>query len=267
MTKSANKHNRLYLEAEPLNDDLVVAIEDGQINAQDDIKKISRVLQDKYNWDQHDSKKIWTFGPENSGPNLLVDTTKAVQYLNEIRDSMESAFQWATKEGIVAEEIVRGVRYNIMDVELHTDAIHRGGNQIIQTARRVYLGCQYTASPRFVEPIFLVDIACPQDSMGGVYQCMNQRRGVVFNEETVPGTPMLNVKAHLPVSESFGFTAHLRSLTSGQAFPQCIFDHWELIKDDPFDPKSRANPIMMGIRKRKGIKQEIPKLEDLLDKK
>lgn len=267
MTKSANKHNRLYLTAEPLSDELTLAIEDGELKAEDDLKKLSRVLQDKYNWDQHESKKIWTFGPENAGPNVLVDTTKAVQYLNEIKDSMVSAFQWATKEGVIAEELVRGVRYNILDVELHTDAIHRGGNQIIQTARRVYLGCQYTAQPRFVEPIFLVDIACPQDSMGGVYQCFNQRRGVVFSEETVPGTPMINAKAYLPVAESFGFTAHLRSLTSGQAFPQTMFDHWELITDDPLDTKSRSYVIAMAIRKRKGIKQELPKLEDLLDKK
>jgi elongation factor 2 len=267
MAKSANKHNRLYIQAEPLGDELTLAIEDGVIKAGDDPKKLSRTLQDEYGWDQHDSKKIWCFGPEDVGPNVLVDTTKAVQYLNEIKDSFLTAFQWATKEGIVAEENVRGTRYNIIDVELHADAIHRGGNQIIQTARRVLLGCQHTAAPRFVEPIFLVDISCPSDSMGGVYQCFNQRRGVVFSEETVPGTPMLVVKAHLPVSESFGFTAHLRSLTSGQAFPQTMFDHWELINDDPFDTKSRAHPIMMAIRKRKGIKQEVPKLDDLIDKK
>lgn len=267
MAKSANKHNRLYIQAEPLGDELTLAIEDNVIKAGDDPKKLSRTLQDEYGWDQHDSKKIWCFGPEDIGPNLLVDTTKAVQYLNEIKDSFLTAFQWATKEGIVAEENVRGTRFNIIDVELHADAIHRGGNQIIQTARRVLLGCQHTASPRFVEPIFLVDISCPSDSMGGVYQCFNQRRGVVFSEETVPGTPMLVVKGHLPVSESFGFTAHLRSLTSGQAFPQTMFDHWELINDDPFDTKSRAHPIMMAIRKRKGIKQEVPKIDDLVDKK
>ena len=267
MAKSANKHNRLYLVAEPLSDELTLAIEDGTVKAGDDPKKLSRTLQDEYGWDQHDAKKVWCFGPEDTGPNMLVDTTKAVQYLNEIKDSFLTAFQWATKQGIVAEENVRGARFNIMDVELHTDAIHRGGNQIIGTARRVLLACQYTAQPRFVEPIFLVDVACPSDSMGGVYQCFNQRRGVVFSEETVPGTPMVNAKAHLPVSESFGFTAHLRSLTSGQAFPQCMFDHWELINDDPFDAKSRTYPIMMNIRKRKGIKQEIPKLDEYIDKK
>ena len=267
MAKSANKHNRLYLVAEPISDELTLAIEDGVIKAGDDPKKLARSLQDDYGWDQHDAKKVWCFGPEDTGPNLLVDTTKAVQYLNEIKDSFLTAFQWATKQGIVAEENVRGARFNIMDVELHTDAIHRGGNQIISTARRVVLACQFTAAPRFVEPIFLVDIACPSDSMGGVYQCFNQRRGIVFSEETVPGTPMVNAKGHLPVSESFGFTAHLRSLTSGQAFPQCMFDHWELINDDPFDIKSRTYTIMMAIRKRKGIKQEVPKLEDYVDKK
>jgi elongation factor 2 len=78
---------------------------------------------------------------------------------------------------------------------------------------------------------------------------------------------MINAKAYLPVAESFGFTAHLRSLTSGQAFPQCMFDHWEVLNDDPFDSKSRTYPIMMNIRKRKGLKQEVPKLDDLVDKK
>ena len=155
----------------------------------------------------------------------------------------------------------------LLDAELHTDSIHRGGNQIIQPARRLYLAGQYTAEPRLVEPVFLVDIACPQDCIGGVYQCMNVRRGIVFNEESVSGTPMINAKAYLPVSESFGFTAHLRSLTSGQAFPQCMFDHWELIKEDPFDKTGRSFPIMMGIRKRKGLKQEIPDINDLIDKK
>ena len=267
MTKSANKHNRIYITAEPLDEELVLAIEDETFKTNEDVKKIGRKLVDDYSWDKAEAMKVWCFGPENVGPNMLVDTTKAVQYLLEIKDSMVSAFQWATKEGIIAEETVRGCRYNIMDVELHTDAIHRGGNQIIQTARRVFLASQFTASPRFVEPIFLVDVAAPTSSMGGVYQCFNQRRGIVFSEETVAGTPMINAKAYLPVSESFGFTADLRSKTSGQAFPQCMFDHWEMITDDPFQPNSIASVIMMGIRKRKGIKQEIPKLEDYVDKK
>ena len=266
LAKSPNKHNKLFVVAEPLKDELVQDIENGVIKANDDIKITSRTLIDKYEWEQHDAKKLWVFGPESSGPNLLVEQTKAVQYLNEIRDSMESAFQNVTKEGVVAEESLRGVRFNILDVELHADAIHRGGAQIIPTARRVYYASEMTASPRFQEPVYLCDIATPSDVMNGVYQCFSQRRGVVFSEESVQGTPLLTVKAYLPVSESFGFTAHLRSLTSGQAFPQCVFSHWDIINQDPFDVKSKAYTITMGIRKRKGLKQELPNLNDYLDK-
>ena len=74
------------------------------------------------------------------------------------------------------------------------------------------------------------------------------------------------MKAYLPVAESFGFTGYLRSMTSGKAFPQCSFDHWETLKADPFDVKSLSYPILMGIRKRKGLKQELPILADYIDK-
>ena len=60
-----------------------------KIKKNDDLKVTLRTLIDKYQMDQHDAKKLWVFGPEQSGPNFLVDQTKAVQYLNEIRDSME----------------------------------------------------------------------------------------------------------------------------------------------------------------------------------
>ena len=266
MAKSPNKHNRLYVIAEPLEEDLVKEMENGNIAPSEDPKKISRTLIDKYKWDQHDAKKLWVFGPDQMGPNLLIDQTKAVQYLTEIRDSMESAFQNVTKEGVLAEENLRGVRFNIQDVELHNDSIHRGGGQIIPTARRVYYASEITATPRYQEPVYLCNISCPQDEMSGVYQCFSQRRGIVFNEESIQGTPLLEVKAYLPVSESFGFTAHLRSLTSGQAFPQCAFDHWELINNDPFDIKSKSYEITMAIRKRKGLKQELPVLADYIDK-
>ena len=53
---------------------------------------------EKFDWDATEARKIWCFGPEGTGPNLLVDCTKAVQYLNEIKDSVVAGFQWATKE-------------------------------------------------------------------------------------------------------------------------------------------------------------------------
>lgn len=98
LSKSQNKHNRLWIKGQPLDEEVAKAIEAGKIAPRDDFKLRARLLADEYGWDVTEARKIWCFGPEGSGPNLLVDTTKAVQYLNEIKDSCVAAFQWATKE-------------------------------------------------------------------------------------------------------------------------------------------------------------------------
>merc|ERR1739847_129611 len=116
------------------------------------------------------------------------------------------------------------------------------------------------------EPIFLVEITCPQEAMSGVYNCMNMRRGCIFEENPREGTPLIQVKAHLPVSESFGFVSALRAATSGQAFPQCVFDHWVMLSADPMKEGSQTNEICLDTRKRKGLKFEMPNLGDYEDK-
>jgi elongation factor 2 len=104
----------------PLEEDLTLAIEGGQVTTRDDFKQRARVLADDFSWDVDDARKIWCFGPDITGPNLLVDVTKGVQYMNEIKDSCVAAFQWATKEGVCAEENMRGVRVNILDVTVRS---------------------------------------------------------------------------------------------------------------------------------------------------
>lgn len=266
LSKSANKHNRFFCKAEPLHEELSNEIEAGTIDPKDDPKSRARILADKYEWNVNDARKIWCFGPDTSGANILVDATKAVQYLNEVKDSFVAAFQWATKEGVICEENMRGVRFNILDVTLHADAIHRGGGQVIPTARRVFYACQLTAAPKLQEPVYLVEIQCPEQARGGIYGVLNRRRGHVFAEDQRPGTPIYMIKAYLPVNESFGFTADLRSHTSGQAFPQCVFDHWQVLGGDPQDASTKCGQIVAGIRKRKGLKPTIPPLEDFNDK-
>jgi elongation factor 2 len=123
LSKSQNKHNRLYAKALPLDEELTIAIENGKVTARDDFKLRARVLADEFSWDVTDARKIWCFGPDTTGPNLLVDVTKGVQYLNEIKDSCVAAFQWATKEGVCAEENMRGVRINVLDVTVRSSLI------------------------------------------------------------------------------------------------------------------------------------------------
>ena len=81
------------------------------------------------------------------------------------------------------------------------------------------------------------------------------------------------------------WTTHLfetKYSTGGQAFPQCVFDHWQVMNYDPLavhpqdmkDPakvkqfydNNQAYKIMMKIRKRRGLKEEQPKLDDYIDR-
>jgi elongation factor 2 len=134
------------------------------------------------------------------------------------------------------------------------------------TARRVLFACQLSAAPRLQEPIYQVEIQCPENAVGGIYGVLNKRRGHVFEEAQTPGTPMFVVKAYLPVNESFGFTAHLRSQTGGQAFPQCVFDHWEAIMSDPLTADTQCQKIVQACRVRKGLNPEIPPFDRYYDK-
>ena len=266
LSKSQNKLNRVIGYAQPLEPEIVSEVEEGRLGKQVDAKAVAHTLMSKFNWDSNDAKKVWVFGPESTGTSVLVDQTKAAVYLTETRSSFEHAFEWVTRQGALADQEMRGVRINITDVMLHSDPAHRGDGQIVPMARRMYYAAQLTAGPRLEEPIYKVSITCPTAAIGGVYSCLGQRRGIVANQEPVTGTPLTVVTANLPVAESFGFIAHLRSATSGQAFAQCIFDHWEVVNQDPFDESSRVSQVIKKIRTRRGLPEAIPSLDHFLDK-
>lgn len=110
----------------------------------------------------------------------------------------------------------------------------------------------------------MCEITAPGDAMGGIYQTLNQRRGNIIEEIQLDSSLSI-IKAHLPVAASYGFTEDLRGNTQGKAFPQCIFSHWENISGVPYEDAKGTN-LVMDIRKRKGLKEELPDHKDLLDK-
>jgi len=266
MSKSPNHHNRLYGVAEPLGDALTDLIERGELGQKDEPKARARRLAEEFKWEPDHARKIWAFGPDATGPNLLVDCTKGIQYMSEIKDSVVAALQWVTKRGVLADENLRGVRFSILDAHLIADAVHRGAGQIIPAAQRLLNACQLTGSPRLVEPVFLVEIQCPDVAIASVSTVLDKRRGTIIEIVQKANTPQYTVRAHLPVAESFGFNELLRAQTSGQAFPQCQFDHWEEIKDDPLEEGTKSNAVVTAIRKRKGLDERVPPLDRFLDK-
>ncbi|WP_411027001.1 hypothetical protein, partial [Salmonella sp. s55044] len=96
--------NRLFMKAVKFPDGLAEDIDEREIQPRQDVKIRARFLADKYDFEVGEARKIWSFGPEGTGPNLLMDVTKGVQYLSEIKDSVIAGYQWATKEGVLCEE-------------------------------------------------------------------------------------------------------------------------------------------------------------------
>ena len=86
------------MKAVPMPDGLPEDIDKGEVSNKQDFKIRGRYLADKYEYDITEARKIWCFGPDTTGPNIVIDATKGVQYLNEIKDSVVAGFQWATKE-------------------------------------------------------------------------------------------------------------------------------------------------------------------------
>lgn len=266
IAKSPNKHNRIYLRCQPISMECVQAIEKHEVTMTMEAKLRIAAMQ-KFDMNKEDASKIWTFGcPPEAEANFLVDMTKAVQYLHEIRDSMVGGFIQASAAGIIAEEAMRGIRFNLMDMTMHADAIHRGAGQIMPPCKRAMFACQIKSEPRIMEPLYLVDIMVPNNQMSGVYNTLNGRRGIVDTTEERPGTPLVKVKAFLPVLESFGFTQLLRANTSGTAFPQMIFSHWAAVNGNPLVEGTQAHGIIKAVRARKGLKEELPVFSDYYDK-
>merc|ERR1719159_2186849 len=90
LSKSPNKHNRLYMKASPMPEGLDIDIENGKCGPKAEAKERRRILKEKYDWDDNDARKIWAFGPDQDGANMVIDVTKGVQFLNEIKDSVKS---------------------------------------------------------------------------------------------------------------------------------------------------------------------------------
>ena len=161
MSKSVNKHNRLYMNAEPLEEQFCLDVESGELNSKMEPKEFAKVLVEKYGFDKNEASRFWSFGPDGEGPNIIIDATSGCQFMSEIKDSVVSGFNIVTKQGPLCEEVVRGAKFNLIDTKLHADSIHRGAGQLIPAARRVCYAACLASEPALQEPVFLAEISCP----------------------------------------------------------------------------------------------------------
>jgi len=254
MAKSPNKHNRLWLQVEPLEPEVVKAIEEGIITDEMSKKRVAEILRRQFGWPAEEARGIWAI---DGYKNVLVDVTKGVQYLREVREMIIQGFRLACSSGPLSGEPMRGVKVKLIHAELHSDPAHRGWAQIVPAARRAIFGSFLTAKPVLLEPIYKIQVSVPVELMGAVTSLISRKRGKIIMTEQ-KGHLMM-VTGYIPVAETFGLASEMRSATGGKAFWQCTFDHWAPA------PDYVAKQLIPELRKRKGLSEEVPPPEKFID--
>lgn len=268
-----NKKNKITMIAEPLERGISEDIESGKINIRMPPKQLGQHFQNKYGWDLLASRSIWAFGPDEQGPNLLMDDTLPSdvdkKLLYSVKESIKQGFQWGCREGPLCDEPIRNVKFRLLGADLAQEPIYRGGGQIIPTARRVCYSSFLMATPRLQEPVYFIEIQTPQDCIPMIYEILARRRGHVTKDIPKPGSPLFTVQAYIPVVDSNGFEVDLRTHTQGQAFCVQTFDHWSICPGDPLDKTIQLRPLepapaqalardfVLKTRRRKGLNDQV----------
>ncbi|KAJ0988197.1 hypothetical protein J5N97_006553 [Dioscorea zingiberensis] len=271
--ETPNKRNKITMIAEPLERGLAEDIENGAVDLDSPQQTVTKFFQTKYEWDLLAARGLWAFGPDKQGPNILLDDSLSSEVdknlLHAVKDSIVQGFQWGAREGPLCDEPIRNVKFKILHASVAPEPLHRGGGQIIPTARRVVYSAFLMATPRLMEPVYYVEIQTPIDCVSAIYTVLSRRRGHVTADVPKPGTPAYIVKAFLPVIESFGFETDLRYHTQGQAFCLSVFDHWAIVPGDPLDKSIVLRPLepapiqhlarefMVKTRRRKGMSEDV----------
>jgi len=244
--KSPNKHNRFYIEVEPLEEDIVSAILSGEIQSEGkvkDAKKLARELQDM------GMAKVEAKGVESIlGANMFVDVTKGIQYLHETIELCVQAFQEAMELGPLAQEKCMGMKVKLVDAKLHEDAIHRGPAQVIPATRRAIREAMVQGGAFILEPKQIIRIDVPTEQLSGATKEVNNRRGKILEMSEERG--VTSIKTKLPVAEMFGFNSALKSATGGLGFYWLIDVLYEPL------PKDLERKVISQIKQRKGIVEE-----------
>jgi elongation factor 2 len=254
MAKSPNKHNRFWIQVEPLEEKVIEMIENGEITEEMNRKQMGAILHREAKWPADEARNVLALEEHK---NLLIDATKGVQFMREVKDMVISGFRWGAESGPLAGEPMRGVKVKLLDAQLHEDPVHRGPAQIMPATRRAFYGSFLTAKPVLLEPIYKISVTVPAQWVGDVSSIITRKRGRIIASEQKG--PLTMITGYIPVAETFGLAAELRSATSGHAFWQSTFDHWEKM------PETIAVNVIQEIRKRKGLPPEIPPAKKFID--
>jgi elongation factor 2 len=242
--KSPNKHNRFYIEIQPLEDSVFQAITEGEIK---EGRVKGKELASKFTeagLAKDEAKKVWDVYKRS----LFVNMTRGIQYLDEIKELLLEGFESAMDDGPIAREKVMGIKILLKDAKIHEDAVHRGPAQVLPAIRKAVYGAIMLANPTLLEPIQKVFINTPQDYMGAATREIQNRRGQIVDMSQEGD--MATVQSKVPVAEMFGFAGDIRSAAEGRCLWSTESAGFERL------PPELQKTIIREIRNRKGLSPE-----------
>jgi elongation factor 2 len=254
MSKSPNRHNKIFLKVEPLEPAIGDMLRSGQIGEMKDKKEMAELLK-KEGWDTDTIKRIMRL---DSRGNVLINGTKGVQFVQESSDSINSGFDDVMKEGPLCKEQMRDCKFTFTHFVPHEDPAHRGLSQLGPASRRACLGALLTAGTTILEPILAIEVRVPTDLVGNVATVLSGKRGKVLDMQQKGALSI--VIGELPASETFTLSEDMRGQTSGRAMWNTHFKTWAEV------PKSKLSGMISEIRKRKGLAPDPPTTEEFIDK-
>lgn len=256
MKKSANKHNRVYMTCEPLDDEIVQNIPSLMGK---DSKEIAAKFKEVLNMTDDWIRRIIFFGPEEERLNILVDETKGIQYMMEVKEHLFEGFKLATREGPLVGECIRAGKFNLTDLCLHADSIHRGANQMIRPVEDLVRGLLLAAEPILFEPIFTCNVSVPTEFASACETVLKNRRGYIEDWQTENNTTVIS--GFLPVYESFGLNKRLKEVAKGQPSFSLVFSHYAPAPGSLEKENSPMAIIVDQVRKYKKITTKLDQNE------
>ncbi|NMA56389.1 MAG: elongation factor G [Treponema sp.] len=143
----------------------------------------------------------------------FVDAIKGGVIPNEYIPSCDKGFKASMQKGSLIGYPIVGVKCTINDGQYHP--VDSSDIAFQQAAIGAFREAYLKAKPVILEPIMKVSIEGPTEFQGNIFAVINQRRGIIVSS-TEDGT-FSRVESEVPLSEMFGFSTILRSLTQGKA--------------------------------------------------
>jgi elongation factor 2 len=254
LAKSPNKQNLFWVQVDLLDEKVIKMIESQDITEKTGKKNVKEILNRETGWSVEEVESIWAV--EDHG-NILLNLSKNVRILRNVKKTVTDGFRWACQVGPLCEEPMRGLKVKLLEAKLDEDPAKRGPAQVTPAMRKAIYGAFLLADPVLLEPVYRIQVTVPMMWVGEVNRLLSRSQGKILSSVS-KGIGMI-INGYIPVAKTIGLASNLRTLTSGAALWQTQFDHWGNI------PENLATQRIVEIRKRKGLRPEVPSAEGFAD--